>query len=700
MAMKRKRRATARQSDPRPDTRDKRRHWLLPTLLIVLATCASYAPVVRCGYIWDDDAYITRNPLIQQPDGLWQIWFTLQTPQYYPLVFTSFWIEHNLWQLAPAGYHVVNVLLHLAGALLVWRLARRLGIPWAWFIGAVFAIHPVQVESVAWIAERKNVLSGVCYLLTLLAYLRFDDTRRWRWYALAGACFLAALLSKTVTAMLAPTLPLILFYRRGRLTKRHVLGVVPFLIVGAAFGLMTAQLEREKVGAEGVEWGQTFVERALIIAPSAFAFYAGKIAWPHPLIFNYPRWVIDNGGWLLYLPLIGVLLAAGLAVAASRRLGWGPLLLGLFAAFNLFPALGFLNVYPHRYSYVADHFQYIASLGFIILYVSMARAAIGRLVPEAKRKVASTAGAAAVLAVLGILTFRQCFVYENGAALWEKTLAANPNSWIAMTNLGNEYVKLKPPRVADAEKLYRRALEYPIAHSETYGALGNLYLGLRRNAEAVEMYRNSLKALPDKPRAYSNLGLALGRLGRLDEALAASQKAVDLAPHEAGLWFNLATLQAQAQQFDQAAQAARRAVELNPEWSAPRLLLAHALTESGSYHDAWRVSQEALRRFQSDPRVLLSVTWLLATCPDDSIRDGARALQLARAAERRMSRNARLCDTLAAALAELGDFQQAVQQATEAVRLAEKSGQSELARRIARRLEGYRAGQPYRHSPR
>ena len=190
---------------------DSRRVWLA-AIGLLLMTVVVYEPAFHAGFIWDDDSYVTRNRLLSDPIGWLRAWIPGTTPQYYPVVFTMFWIEHVIWGLNPLGYHAVNVLLHAANAVLVWRLASWLRIPGAWLIGAVFAVHPVHVESVAWITERKNVLSGFFYLLAALAYLRFDSLRfpspkqqsetshrTWQWYGVSLGCFALALLAKTVT---------------------------------------------------------------------------------------------------------------------------------------------------------------------------------------------------------------------------------------------------------------------------------------------------------------------------------------------------------------------------------------------------------------------------------------------------------------------------------------------------------------------
>ncbi len=310
-------------------------------IVLVAITANAYAPVFRCGYIWDDDSYVTRNATLESADGLRRIWFDLgATPQYYPLVFTSFWIEYQLFGHNPAVSHAVNVLLHCASAVLVWRVLRRLGLPEpaAWLAGLIFGVHPVHVESVAWITERKNVLSGVCYLGALLAYLRFDQRaeatseppdawHRWGWYALALLLFAAALLSKTVTATLPLVILLVTWYRYRRLTPADFARVLPMILLGIAFGAITVWVEQHQVGAVGQDFDLSPVERVLL-AGRAVWFYAGKLLWPWPLVFIYPRWHIDDTvAWQYLFPAAALALvlalwrcaAASAAGRSSRR---------------------------------------------------------------------------------------------------------------------------------------------------------------------------------------------------------------------------------------------------------------------------------------------------------------------------------------------------------------------------------------------
>ena len=267
--------------------------WLLLALLIVV-TFAAYHPAWHGGVLWDDDDHLTRLEL-QGTDGLYRIWFDVgATLQHYPLLHTAFWIEHRLFGDAMTAYHLVNIGMHCLAAVLLFIVLRRLAVPGALFAAAIFALHPVQVESVAWITELKNTMSTVLLLGAALLYLRFDRTRRAPDYALAAVVFVLALLTKTVTGTLPIALLIVLWWQRGRLDlRRDVLPLVPLAVVGIGAGLVTAWWEREFNRTTMSEFELTIVERVLV-AGRAIVFHLSKLAWPANLTFSYPRWQIDR----------------------------------------------------------------------------------------------------------------------------------------------------------------------------------------------------------------------------------------------------------------------------------------------------------------------------------------------------------------------------------------------------------------------
>ncbi|HTT57026.1 MAG TPA: hypothetical protein VMF63_07955, partial [Opitutaceae bacterium] len=437
---------------------------LAMAVLLLGAALLAYGPALRGGLLWDDEGHVTK-PELRSLAGLGRIWTQIgATQQYYPVLHTAFWIEHRLWGDATPAYHLLNVLLHVCSACLVALILRRLWDGGAgpstslrafgsgpmgegherrryagaeWLAAWIFALHPVMVESVAWIAEQKNTLSTVFYLLAVLAYLRFDERRRWPWYALALGAFVLALGTKSVTATLPGALLVVLWWRRGRLEwRRDVAPLVPWFAAGLAMGLLTSWVERRLIGAEGVEFNLTGLERGLL-AGRVVWFYLGKLVWPSDLVFIYPRWNVSAAAAWQYLAPAGVAAMLG-ALWSVRGRARGPLAAALFFGGTLFPALGFFNVYPFVYSYVADHFQYLASLGIIVL----AAGAWGRAwsAPTARpgfRRGLLALAAAGLIATLGVLTWRQSRIYRDLPTLYRATVERNPDCWMAAFNLGN-----------------------------------------------------------------------------------------------------------------------------------------------------------------------------------------------------------------------------------------------------------------------
>jgi tetratricopeptide (TPR) repeat protein len=502
---------------------------------ILCATLAAYLPALRGGLLWDDSTHVTI-PELRSLHGLWRIWFDLgATQQYYPLLHSAFWLEHRVWGDAVLGYHLTNVILHAASACLVVTIVRRLSLPGAWLAGLIFALHPVCVESVAWISEQKSTLSAVFYLGAALAYLRFDRTRRAAHYWPAMALFALALLSKTVTATLPGALLVMFWWQRGRIEwKRDVQPLLPWFALGASAGLFTAWVERTVIGAEGADFTLTLFERCLL-AGRAIWFYAGKLVWPSNLTFFYPRWTIDPGEWWQYLFPAGVLaLAIGLWLV--RRRHRGPLAGFLIFAGTLFPVLGFFNVYPFRFSYVADHFQYLASLG-IIVPVTSAVAVLARRI-SADKLVRAGIGAV-FLALLGVLTWGQSGMYRDAETLYAETAARNPGSWLAHNNLGTILLGI-PGRLADAITEYQAAVRLEPGSERAHSNLGNALAQAGRLREAIPELETALRIKPGYAEGHNNLGFALAQMpGGMADAIAEYQAALRITPDFAEAHYNL-----------------------------------------------------------------------------------------------------------------------------------------------------------------
>jgi tetratricopeptide (TPR) repeat protein len=576
---------------------DKRLQWLA-LIAIVLLTFTAYSSAIRGGFIWDDDDYVTQNPLLTGPHGLWRIWSTTESPQYYPMVFTTFWMERRLWGLNPMGYHAVNVFLHAINAILVWWLLRRLEVPGAWMIGAIFAVHPVHVESVAWISERKNVLSGLFYLLAMVCYLQFQTERRSVWYAGALGLFILALLSKTVTATLPVALLLVRWLRGWRIGWREVMELVPFLMIGAVMGLLTKWYEVHVVGAQGLDWNLSLGER-LLVAGRALAFYVMKLVWPTNLTFSYPRWQPDIQDPTQWMWVLGVGLAG--LVFWWKRQAWsrGPFVCIAFFSVSLAPALGFANVFPMRYSFVADHFQYLASLGMIALVIGSLAWGFDRWIkPDTPGNgrilnwMRSVLGFL-VLVILVSLTWKQGQIYHDLKTLWQDTLNKNPNSWLAHTGLGD--VLARQGNLDQAMEHFRLSLQINPKNEYAHYNLGVIMARQGRQTEAIQHYQRALQIRPIYPDALTNLGVVMADQGRLEEAIQLYQSALRFKPSDPDTHNNLGVVLLNSNRVGEAIKHFQEALKSHADHADTHNNLGIALARQGRLEEAIQHFQDAIR---------------------------------------------------------------------------------------------------------
>ena len=582
-------------------------------VLILLLTLAAYLPALKGGFVWDDDRYVSQNPTLGDLDGLRRIWFDLgANVQYYPVVFTTFWVEHQLWGQDPLGYHLLNVLFHVGGALLFWLVLVSLKVPGAWLAAAIFALHPVHVESVAWITERKNNLSMIFYLASALCYLRFaglsgradTDARRRLMYVLGLVLFAGALLSKTVTCSLPAALLLVLWWKRDHLRSRDVVPLIPFFIVGVALGLTTAWVEKYHVRAEGIDWSLSAVER-ILVAGRVVWFYLYKLVWPAKQMFVYPRWTIDAGVWWQYLfPAAALGTVVGLW-QARRPIGKGPLVAILLFGGGLFPAMGFFDVYFMRYSFVADHFQYHASLGPIALIAAVLMrvlrpggsdagserdpAARSTLIIPAPHVVIP----AILLVILGTLTWRQCHAYADFESLWRDTATKNPAAWPAHAHLG--IIESSRGNLAGAIRHFREVVRLKPLNAQGHR---NLALALAQQGQtdtAIEHFVKAVELEPDNLDARSNLGLCLMRQHRFDEAIAQFEECLRLSPDNATAHNNLGSVLLDQGQVDEAIEHFTAALRSMPGSALVHSNLAGALRTKGELAQATEHYQAAVR---------------------------------------------------------------------------------------------------------
>lgn len=568
--------------------------------IVFVATGVAYAPALRGGFVWDDDAHVTKTAL-RSLSGLGRIWAEFgATQQYYPVLHSAFWVEHRLWGDHPVGYHLLNVLLHAlaaclfaavietlraagekggeAAAVTVKESGEAAASTWPWIAGFLFALHPVEVESVAWISEQKNTLSAVFALAAALVYLRWTAQPRVGRYWVATGLFVLALLTKSVTATVPAALLVVAWYRQGRLRWRaDVLPLAPWLGLGAAMGLVTAWYERAMLGASGSGFELSGLERGMLAGRVAW-FYLGKLLWPVHLLFVYPHWTVSSAeAWQFAFPvaLAATLAALGWLAARGRR---GPLAAALIFGGLLFPALGFFNVYPFLFSYVADHFQYLASLAVFAL------AAAGWEAWRRRDPSWRPVGAAvAVLVLLAGLTAAQCRNYRDAETLYRSVLARNPGCWMAEYNLG---VTLhREGRVPEAAACYERALALCPDFPQAQNNLGVILTDGGRGGEAVPHleaavagYRRNPRLAADGAEAEGNLGRALQQNGRDSEAVDHFAKALAVEADRSEWRNNYAVALIRTGRMDDAQRQFETALRIHPDDATARQNLALLLS--------------------------------------------------------------------------------------------------------------------------
>ena len=558
---------------------------LFLALLLFIAMMAAYHPAWNGQPIWDDDHHITR-PELRSLDGLKRIWTQLgATQQYYPLVHSVFWLEYHLWSDATFGYHFVNILLHFLSILLLVCILRRLAIPGAWFIAAIFALHPVQVESVAWITELKNTFSGVFFFAAVLAYLQFDNERKRKLYLFAIGFFILGLMSKSVIATLPVSLLVVFWWKRGKIDwKNDIVPLLPFFAVGIAYGLFTAWVERKFIGAEGSAFTLTIIERCLI-AGRAIWFYLGKIFLPVNLTFIYPRWNVSQTIWWQYLFPVATLILVGVLWTLRNR---SRALLAAFLCFTatLFPVLGFFNVYPFRFSFVADHFQYLACMVPISLVVG---SALGSGLLKGNMRIALYI---LVLLTLSGLTWKQSRMYANIENLYRTTIRKNPDCWMIHNNLG--LLLEDSGRTDEAKSHYLKALELRPNYSEAHNNLGMLLDKTGQTDEAMNHYLKALEINPNYDKAYNNMGLLLEKTGQQNEAVEQYLKALEINPNYADAHNNLGILLVKSGRMNEAIAQYWKALEINPNFGEAHYNLANVLLKTGRIDEAVSHYQKAL----------------------------------------------------------------------------------------------------------
>ena len=705
------------------------RYWR-GILCLTLLVAISYFPALDAEFIWDDKIFLDE-PLIQQWSGIWSIWLSprdLLEAHYWPVVYSSFWLEHKLWGFEPAGYHAVNVFLHLANSLLVWVLMMRLNVTGAWAVAAVFAVHPLHVDSVAWIIERKDLLSALFYIAAVLAWIRFVDARRPSLYCGALALFSLALLSKSIAVTLPAALLIWHAWRRGRLDHADWLRLVPFFAV--AILIAAADLSFYQ-GREPLDLGYSLTERALIASRALF-FYAWMLLWPTELAVIYPHWPVDVSDPVSWAFLIGAVAVPAALWALRRRIGTGPLVGAAYFAVTLAPVLGFVDYGFMQFSFVADRYQYLAGLGVLAVLVSAIVHAAGKL--EGRSRMAVYAGGVMVLAVLTVKTWSQAEVYRDETTFFRHIIALNPNARDAYLNLADALVE--EGRFDDSLAAARIAIEQRPDHANAHHVLGRALAGLKRfeeaedafskareldprdgsiaynagqmlreagrHEDAVEKFREALAIRPDLALANGAMGVALNALGRYEEALEATTAAMSEWPHlvqsvdlqeaagyaawklndlekaahhfqigleadpnDVEIHLNLGRVRLEQHRFEEGREHLRGALDLRPEDSTTLLEVADALRISGYAEQSLPFYRQVPEKSPASAQALAGIG--LALFDMNRYTESIEASEAAIALDPELPLRGEVYRFLGSAHAELGNLEEAVENLRRAI---------------------------------
>ena len=571
--------AKPRRHQPRRESRKLTQRNALGILVLGLLVGVSYFPAFFAGFVWDDE--IITESVIQDWSGLWRIYFSPteieREGHYWPLVYTTFWLEHKLWGYAPTGYHIVNVLLHLVNTLLLWRLIERLAVPGAWILAAVFAVHPLHVESVAWVIERKDVLSALFYLTAFSAYVRFVAENRSRQgrrpYLSALVLFALGLLCKSIVVTLPAALMIYHWWQYDRITGADLLRLAPFFALGLIAVVADTLFYQSR---EPLALGYSMPERVLIAA-HALWFYAGKLLWPVDLAVIYPHWDVSVTNPLAWSYVIAAFAVVAALYGFRHRIGRGPLAGALFFAVTLSPVLGFVDFGYMQFSFVADRYQYLAGIGLLTVLVGAATYGVGRL-PAGWRK-GATGVAVIVLIVMGALTYQQAGIYRDEVTFFTHIVSQNPTARGAYQNLGLALLDVQRPE--EALHASRIASEQDPGDVKARVNAGVSLIRLGRFDEGEKWLRHALELDPQQMVAFQNLAEALRRQGRFEESLEFYRTAIQMDPENALPYAGMGDALFHLKRYGEALQNFNRTLALDPTLKTVREMRASTLTFLG-----------------------------------------------------------------------------------------------------------------------
>ncbi len=551
-------------------------------LLFFLAILV-YLPALQSGFVWDDESSIIQNHLLRNMNGLWKIWAhpSLNTePHYWPITYTSFWVDCQIWGLAPFGYHLTNILLHAFNGILLWVILRRLEIPGAWFAAAIFTVHPVHVESVAWIIERKDVLSGLFYLLAFWFYLNYDREKDWKRYLLSLFFLLCAIWSKSITISLPLAMVLWLWWKRESLTVRDLVPIFPFFALTLICSFLDYRLTEAHAS---FHTNLTLIQRVLI-AGRVFWFSVGKLIYPVNLMTYYPQWKISADSFIQYIYPCMMIIILAVFYFLRKIIGKGWFVATCYFAITLGPHLGFVDYGFMAYSYVADRFQYLASMGLIVLFAVVVTQGIQYIVGF-KKEILFAIMVIPIL-ILSSLTWSQAGIYKNMETLIRYNLRKNPNAW--STHYNWAAVLARKGDISDAIKHYFITLTLNPNYADAHNNLAMLLAQQGKLAEAMSHYTEAIRINPQLATAHNNMAILLLQQGKTDDAIAHYKKAIEINPLFAEAYNNLGLVLAKQGKLKEAIEYFSKAVDINPEYQEARhnLEVVLALQKASSQNGA------------------------------------------------------------------------------------------------------------------
>ena len=555
---------------------------------IVAAGAWIYSPAWRGDWVWDDHMLLADNTDLRSPGGLANIWFSSPSTDYWPLTWTLLWIEWHLWGANPLGYHLTSLALHISSGLLIWRLFHRLGLRWGWLGGFLFVVHPLAVESVAWISEIKNTLSLPFFLLSLDAWLDAEEGKP-SGYLRSVLFYLAAMLAKTSTVMLPAVLLLYGWWKRGHVTRQEVVRTIPYALIALVLGLLTIYFQNHGHARDNnpVELGG--IVSRLIGAGTALCFYLGQFILPMEVLPIYPRWSLEAPS-LLHVLTLPVLVGLLVCLWAQRK-GWGRhLILGFgFFMITLLPVLGLVKMEYLNISWVADHLVYLPMIGLIGLTVT----GLDPLLQPSRFQPWSLG---IIVLVMGLFIWKSHVYagqFSDEKTLWTYTLPRNPQAWLAHNNLGT--LLLREGQVDAAIEQFEEALKIAPHYAEAHYDLGNALKKSGRMSEAIEQYQRALAIDSAYAEAHNNLADTFLQTGDSSRAFDQFQQAIQSNPDYAEAHYNWGVALIQAGHLPEAIVHFRQAIQIDPDYIEAHFNLGAALYQTGHTPESIQQFQEVLR---------------------------------------------------------------------------------------------------------